>query len=843
MRRCYTFRVMTMPKLVAGMALSLLLTTVALAQNMVTVEVEQFGVGVFRPGGLVPIRLKLTSSADEPLPVWVQWQVANADGDIGEWGRSLTLTPNQPGYWWLYAPIPYDMVFSTVWTIRVFEERDGQRRAEVGGTRINSSKGQAADLSASMILVVGDRTMGLEQLGAAGNFRVSRPVGAHEDTRIGFGVKPNELPDRWDGLFGFDAVAWSGDNTPPQDLGVDQANALRQYVYRGGHLIISLPTAANPWGLGAIGQTQLEELLPCRTEGKRPRRDESVPLEQLLPAISKFNNVESVVGNRKQPEFTIQVFKQLSRDKPEGDFNVIDNGYEPLIALPDGRVIAIQRSYGFGRVTVIGLDLSDGRFGAEGLPQGDAFWNRVLGRRADTPSASEILDIQKENRLASPEYNIKENSMGSGPLFSGAIGMKGEAGLGLLLTFVLFVVYWLVAGPGGFAVLKQLGHVRQSWLAFAACAALFTAIAWGSVSLVPRQMRLQHVTYLDHIAQTTQDGSSDVPQYQRAVGYLSVYLPGYGSVPIALTSEPDQRDILLPWSPPGELSQPFPNVDRFRVDVARNSTKYEIPSRATATQLYAHWTGPLSESWGGRLRADGPITAVANPDGAETGLTGSIINELPGSLTDVSVIWVQNRRSVRHTYAPGENGVDLPWVSGNSSGNLALLNTTSMWRLDAAVDFGPGKRLDLANVTKSTQRFHKQIEDRYIQPYTGRDTGNLTSSVTDSDRAKYMEMLSFFQQLHPPVYLKAPDGNENDQVVFHRELGRELDLSPWFNRPCLIIIGFLKESKCPIPLLVDGEPVEDNTGLTVVRWVYPLPLNETEAFDDYFHPDPDSSTP
>src|SRR5688572_18742882 len=102
MRRCYTFQVMTMPKLVAGMALSLLLTTVALAQNMVTVEVEQFGVGVFRPGGLVPIRLKLTSSADEPLPVWVQWQVANADGDIGEWGRSLTLTPNQPGYWWLY---------------------------------------------------------------------------------------------------------------------------------------------------------------------------------------------------------------------------------------------------------------------------------------------------------------------------------------------------------------------------------------------------------------------------------------------------------------------------------------------------------------------------------------------------------------------------------------------------------------------------------------------------------------------------------------------------------------------------------------------------------------------
>lgn len=846
---CYTFRVMTLPKLVAGLALSLFLTTFAVAQNLVAVEVEQFGVGAFRPGGLVPLRLKLTSSADDPLPVWVQWQVANADGDVGEWGRSLTLTPNQPAYPWLYAPLPYDITFSSVWTIRVFEERDGERLAEIGGTRINASKGQAADLASSMILVVGDRTLGLEQLGAVGSFRVTRPVGAHEDTRLGFGVKPNELPDRWDGLAAFDAVAWAGDNTPPQDLGVDQASALRQYVYNGGHLIISLPAAANPWGLGAVGQTQLEDLLPCREEGVRPRRDEAVPLEQLLPSISKFRDVKSLVGNRKQPNFTIQVFKQLSRDNPgdgeggggggdgaAGEFNVIDNGYEPLIALPDGRVIVIQRIYGFGRVTVIGLDLSDGRFAAAGLPQADAFWNRVLGRRADTPTASELIAITDEKRLVNPELNIKENSLGSGPLFSGAIGMTGEAGLGLLLTFVLFVVYWLVAGPGGFAVLKQLGHVRHSWLAFAACAALFTAIAWGSVSLVPRQMRMQHVTFLDHVAQPKDANASEVPQYQRAVGYLSVYLPDYGSVPIALASEPDQRDLLLPWSPPGELSQPFPNVDRFRVDVARNSTNYQIPSRATATQFYAHWTGPLTEAWGGRLRAEGAITATGNAAGTETGLRGSIINELPGNLTDVCVIWVQNRRVAKRNYARNSRNEELPWVSEGSSGNVAMLNVTSMWKPGTNLDFSPGRRLDLASITSKPAPFRMQV-DSYSQSYSGRDGANLTSSLTESDRSNYMEMLNFFQQLNPPVYLKSPDANETDQVVFRRELGRELDLSPWFNRPCLIIIGLLEDSRCPIPLLIDGQPVEDNTGLTVVRWVYPLPLDEKQAFDGFFDPD------
>ena len=60
-------------------------------------------------------------------------------------------------------------------------------------------------------------------------------------------------------------------------------------------------------------------------------------------------------------------------------------------------------------------------------------------------------------------------------------------------------------------------------------------------------------------------------------------------------------------------------------------------------------------------------------------------------------------------------------------------------------------------------------------------------------------------------------------------LGRELDLSPWFVRPCLIVIGYLEDSECPIPLRVNGDPVPSD-GLTVVRWVYPLPVDYDVAF-------------
>jgi len=40
--------------------------------------------------------------------------------------------------------------------------------------------------------------------------------------------------------------------------------------------------------------------------------------------------------------------------------NQIVAPYGPLIALPDGRVVGVQRTFGHGRVTVIGIDLSNG---------------------------------------------------------------------------------------------------------------------------------------------------------------------------------------------------------------------------------------------------------------------------------------------------------------------------------------------------------------------------------------------------------------------------------------------------------------------------------------------------
>ena len=84
----------------------LLSSPVTAQSGSVEVELDQFGIGsVYRLGEMTAIRVKLTSFLDNPAPVWVQLEMPNADGDIAGRGRSLTLTPGQPTFVWLYTPL------------------------------------------------------------------------------------------------------------------------------------------------------------------------------------------------------------------------------------------------------------------------------------------------------------------------------------------------------------------------------------------------------------------------------------------------------------------------------------------------------------------------------------------------------------------------------------------------------------------------------------------------------------------------------------------------------------------------------------------------------------------
>jgi hypothetical protein len=793
----------------------------------VGVELEQFGVGnAYRPGSVTAILLTLTSNLEEAESCWVQWEVPNAEGDVAEYGRSISLSPGLATPVWLYAPLPPHTRSSDVWTVRVFEERNGQRRRELGGTRISADLVSALrhETERGLIAVIGRSRMGLDGYGNPDPTLRPNPPGAHEDTRIVSGISPQELPDRWEAFLEFEAVVWS--DALPQQLRVDSANALREYVRRGGHLVINLPAAGNPWGLGALGQTWLDDLLVQQA----PRTDEAVKLSDVIGLLSKSDDV------MRDIDLSIRVFGEI----PESGagFDAIDNGYEPLMALPDGRVVVIQRVYGFGRVTMLGIDLSSSQLNSLRLPQADAFWNRVLGRRADTPFAGELAAMKDERPRLLASGRAAEVAIGDSGLFKDAANKGGRAEIGLLAATLMFIAYWLVACFAIPFVLKQRGLVRHTWLAFAAAAGLFTAIAWGGVRVLREHaVEFRHVTVLDVLAAPPQPAVTDEPQFQRGIVWGSLYSPGYGTAQVSVDSDPQQRDLLLTWAAPEKPAERFPNVDRYRVDVGRSPPDFRIPVRATATQLYANWLGGLDPDWGGTLRSDpeDPIRIEhEESDHGEPGaayLAGSIIHELPGPLTDVLIIWVTNERAPRRRYAVDDDGNELPWLPPPPDDGRPMLNRGHMWVRRA--DAGPwyaGSPLVLPKPEpfgRRGSRLDQNIYRRYIKGEEGGSyLGTTGARLTERRPRLCLEMLSFYQQLTPPKYHRLGD-KDPDTAVAIRQLGRELDLSAWFTRPCLIVIGYVQGAPTPVPLRVDGR-APPGDGLTVVRWIYPLPLDQAQ---------------
>jgi len=788
----------------------------------VEIEVEQFGVGnAYRPGAITGMRLVLTSSLDEPTPVWVQWEVPNAEGDVAEYGRSVVLNPGSRELLWLYAPLSPHTMDNTRWTVRVFEERDGRRRRELGGDpRISPARSGAArvELDTGMIAVVGRARMRLEDYSNTWNKRTN-PPGAHESTRIVSGIAPHALPDRWEGLSAFEAVVWS--DALSQLLRNDTASALREYIRRGGHLVIILPETGISWELGSIADNLLEDLLVRQ----KPRKDESVMLSELMPLLSK-----SRLPPVRDFEMSLRVFKDIA-----GRFDAIDNRYEPLMALGDGRVIAVQRLVDFGRITIIGIDLTSQRLASMRLPQADAFWNRILGRRDDTPQPNELLIMEETDPRMLTRGTANEVTIGDGRLLDEYINKSGQAARGLMSAVLLFIAYFVVAGPGGFFFLKQKRMSRHSWLVFAATAGVFTAVAWGGVRLLRQaDTEFRHVTFLDHVVRPGTSLGSE-PHYQRAVSWGSLYLPNYGSVDVSIESDPGEsgENLLFTWeAPPPDQPDRFPNVDRYVIDVGRSPADYTLPVRATATQLYVNWLGALDPDWGGTLRVDqdDPIRVTGVP-GTTARLSGTLINDLPGELRDVCVIWVSNTRHRQREYLWEDD--ELSWVPPSRSGEM--LNTGHMWASDAgAPPWYPDTTLSLADFVPDGQTIlERNIDKKYIEPEEGDGFNIAGMGQPEWHKGKlhdYMEMLSIYHQLAPPRYIREDD-KDPETAVITRRLTRELDLSAWFTRPCLIIIGYLDASETPVPLLVDGETPRSE-GLTVVRWIYPLPLVETRIVSE-----------
>lgn len=809
----------------------------------IDISVDSFGVGGgSRVPGWVPVRLSLIDYGTQARNVLVTFRTTDADGDIQAQSREVTLNPGLRAQVWMYLNLPDNVSRSDTWEVQAFEFTDGVIGRQLGARIVGA--GLMADPEAAILGVIGQRDGGLA------DYMVSLqqqdpPHSANEITTILKGLRPGDLPDRWQGLAMFEALVWMPDEDP-SGLGADAAGAIMEWVRRGGHLVIVMPSAGVAWKT-----TQLDAIMPplAITRWEDQELDSASACGGLLRHISRFATIEKAPRPPFYPRITLTLFE------PPG------SGWESISAIPlmevnapltDGttapRAIACQRIEGLGFVTLVGVPVTDTALNRPGLdlPSAEAFWNQILGRRQDTPAREEL---EAAVRRFAPSRSPFTTRL-SGPFTEQMELDAARTGGALLLGVVIFVLYWLASGPPVYAILKKKSQLQHAWVAFLASAVIFTGIGWAGAILLRREQILpRHFTILDHVA-------NGVVQHART--FINLPLDGYGSrrlevgssdeksngpvssasgslatlIGATVPKDPRWHNTITSFFPPGKAIAGFPDTRTYYTATVDQSAA-DVPARNTAKQVEIDWVGAPLDGWGmpnytqdsERPQAVYRTVLQGEVQTSVVSLTGSLTHALPGPLHDVTIIHVTNRPSANSRIRP----------IGNDDG-APRLRAYSWARVDS---WAPGEVLDLGDPAfKHDNSSDLWDNDGTINSLTGKldsAAGGVMSGRTTFGRSASRQaflLLSMFNQITPPAW--ATSNVEAPRIG--RTIGRDLDLSEWLNRPCLIIMGYVHNSPLPTPLYVDGEritrvdvdeePYSDAVGgsQTLVRWIYPMPV-------------------
>jgi hypothetical protein len=776
------------------------------ARAEIDLRVLQFGTGDrAKPGAWTGVQVQLTDLGAKAREVVVQLALPDEDGDTALYQALVPTTPGEKTTLWLYGRLPFRLSSQSSVIVSAHEPRDptpderdaGIVRAGVQLARLDYRPArEVVDAQLGLIGVLGRSSAGLDLYTLPYGTGYSFPAMTHERVVLAQIADTKRLPDRWLGLAHLQTLVWTaaGTGADPTELAEPVAGALREWVQRGGHLVIVLPPVGQTW------------------------TNPGHPLADIMPQVRVVRNDQANL-NDYRPLLThrdaslpssalVQSIVPLGAGSPSDAL--------PILSGPAGDPVVVRRTVGLGAVTFIGLPITDRALLSLGGVTADALWNRVLGRRGRTPTPEEVTTLEKPTDTTTPRRFSPRESVPIDDEIAAQINRTGKAALGVLLAFCIFAVYWLMAGPVGFWLLKRRALSHWAWTGFVGVGAVFTLVAWtGANWLRPTRTSVQHFTVLDAVA-----GQG----VQRARIFAAFALPRYGEMTLGIAGAQDAGgsagartgntlfNAVAPWEPPPTSGGPsvFPDARGYPV-AARDPDQLRVPTRSTVKSVCIDWLGgavlkmPLtvtSESGAGNItRAEARLEDLPAADPVllrDWRLSGALLHELPATLENVTMLLVR-----RQTTLPGARAVydgqaqaivsvrELPnWAPGEV---LALDGKDTGWRA--------------ANLWLDSLTPKGRLDDW---------RGGGGAPRVSSGYAQQLMRLSMFGYLEPP---ETTGAEALVQVV--RSEGHDLNLTRWATQPCIIVMGYLSASACPVPLTVEGEPV-DSTGRVLVRWVLPL---------------------
>ncbi|WZO99967.1 hypothetical protein EP7_001585 [Isosphaeraceae bacterium EP7] len=342
-------------------------------------------------------------------------------------------------------------------------------RARFTGSSAGSSSGANALLPDDTLVLLLGNPQGVEGVSTLPGFSNVNTSIVKRFEALKLDAPEQELPGRWYGYDAAEAVVLDGNAREVLSaLDTGRGEALKQWVARGGHLILS---AGSRWQ--QLMDSSLREILPALPSGQIEIDD----LRALESFAGSTAQIEVPEGRR------IQVTK-LEPIKERGARVLSASSSVPLV---------VRGRYGFGRVTLLAIDVDQRPFST--WDDRSQFWVKAIDlRRA---GGDVVLSGTQVGGGRFAQNGVRD--------LAGALRTDLEQFPGVRLipfgwvAFFIFL-YILLIGPGDYFFLKKVlkGRMELTWLTFPAIVVVVSSLAyWAAYVVKGTALRVNQVDAVD----------------------------------------------------------------------------------------------------------------------------------------------------------------------------------------------------------------------------------------------------------------------------------------------------------------------------------------------------------
>jgi hypothetical protein len=438
------------------------------------------------------------------------------------------------------------------------------------------------------------------------------------------GLDANLLPGKAIGYDALDAIVVdTNDKELMTALNASRGETIKEWVGQGGHLVVAV---GSNWQ--AVKDSAIGSILPATPSGMTTITD--------LRTIEAF----SLATNPLVPE-TGSGKGQLNIAK----LDIAEHRDAKVLCATSNTSIVVRGAYGFGRVTVVALDVDSAPF-ANWADRG-LFWVKALDLHPTSASAS-----GNKNRARLTQHGVSDLSTKLREALEQFEGVK-LVPFGWVAFFIF--LYILLIGPGDYFFLRKvLKRMELTWITFPTIVILVSGAAyWAAYRIKGTELRVNQIDMVD----------VDIPSKMvRGSSFVALFSPqnrdyDFAVVPKPLhpDSKPGAVETRASWFGAPEVGPRGMNGGGRGISFGSGGYRYEpigVPSRLTGVRVPIWSTKAFTARWFAHADGEPIVESDLAPSGIDR-LDGTITNRLDVPLKDAVLAFNSQVYYNLGTIAPG----------------------------------------------------------------------------------------------------------------------------------------------------------------------------------------------